>query len=155
FKGTSPNSTVVVALDISGRDLRMNASDKLVMSYAAVDAQGKIRSGTTDAMTLTLKPETKARVEQNGIRLLKRLDLPVGRYQLRVAVHDSGGGKVGAILYDLEVPDFNKGPLTMSGLALASAWSSGAVVAQADEQIRALLQIPPTAARTFPQNDEL
>ena len=65
---------------------------------------------------MNLRPETRARVEQTGVRLLNRIDLPPGRYQLRVAARDTGRRRVGSVIYDLEVPDFYKLPFSMSGL---------------------------------------
>ena len=83
FKGSAPNASVVLGVEIRGRDLRLNPSDKLVVTYTAVDAKGKIRTGSTNTVALTLKPETRARVAATGLRLLNRVDLPPGRYQLR------------------------------------------------------------------------
>ena len=155
FKGTKPNADVVLGVDLTGRDLRLNTNDKVTLSYMAIDAQGKIRGGNTNAVTMTLKPETRTRIEQQGFRIVSRLELPPGRYQLRVAAHDGGGGRFGSVLYDLEVPDFTKLPLAMSGVALASAWSAGMPMTPLDAQTKALLPVPPSAARVFPQNDEL
>ena len=155
FKGTPPNASVLLGIDLRGRDLRLAANDKVLVSYVAVDAQDKTRASNTDVLTMNLKPETKARAEQNGFRLLNRVDLPPGRYELRVAAHDTGGGKLGSVCYDLEVPDFTKAPLSMSGVALASASAEAAPIAHLDDQIRSLLPIAPTARRTFPPDDEL
>jgi hypothetical protein len=112
-----------------------------------------VRGGNTDAVTLNLKPETKARVEQTGIRLLNRVDLPPGRYQLRFAAHDTNGGNIGSVLYDLEVPDFSKGALNMSGVVLTSMSGSAQPTARPDEQLRDALPGPPVALRSFPQGD--
>jgi hypothetical protein len=125
------------------------------LSYRAVDALGKLRGGNTDALTLNLKPETRARVEATGIRILNRLDLPPGRYQLRFAAHDTSGGSIGAVSYDLDVPDFSKGPLTMSGVVLTSASGAAEPTVRPDEQLRDVLPGPPIATRAFPQSDEV
>jgi VWFA-related protein len=155
FKGTAPNASVLFGVEMRGRDLKPAANDKLELSYIALDAQGKIRGGNTDAITLNLKPETKARVDQTGIRLLNRLELPPGRYQMRFAAHDSNGGTVGSVLYDLEVPDFTKAPLVMSGIVLTSLSGAAEITARPDEQLRAVLPGPPVATRAFPRNDEV
>jgi len=83
------------------------------------------------------------------------MDLPPGPYQLRVAVHDPARNVAGSINYDLQVPDFDRLPFSMSGLLLMSASGSRIVTAKADEQAKTLLPVPPIATRTFPQNDEL
>jgi VWFA-related protein len=156
FKGTAPNASVLLGAELRGRDLKLAANDKLQLSYLAIDASGKIRGGNTDAITMTnLKPETKARIEATGLRMLNRMDLPPGRYQLRVAAHDSAGGNVGSVQYDLEVPEFAKAPFSMSGVVLTSGAASQLPTAHADEQLRQALPGPASALRTFSQSDEI
>ena len=156
FKGTAPNASVLFGVEMRGRDLQLNPNGKLLLSYIAIDANGKVRGGNTDSLTLTnMRPETKTRIEQTGLRMLNRLDLPPGRYQFRVAAHDSGGGNVGSVLLDLDVPDFLKAPFTISGLALTSMAGSAMPTARADEQLKMVMPGPPIALRTFPQNDEI
>ena len=65
-----------------------------------------------------------------------RLKLPPGRYQLRMAARETGGGRVGSVTYDLDVPDFTKAPLTMSGILIASGEGQGVMTAKADEELR-------------------
>jgi len=155
FKGTAPNTSVLLGAELLGRDLKLGANDRVELSYLAIDAQGKIRGGNTDTMTLNLKPETRARVEQSGIRMLNRLDLAPGRYQLRFAAHDAAGGSIGSVLYDLDVPDFNKAPFAISGLVMTSVAGSQVPTARPDEQLRGVLPGPPVGRRRFPQNDEV
>jgi VWFA-related protein len=155
FKGNPPNASVLLGVELRGRDLRMGQNDLLQVSYFAVDAQGKVRAGNTEAMTMNLKPETKSRIAENGVRMLSRIELPPGRYQLRVAAHDGGGGSIGSVLYDLNVPDFTKTPISMSGLALTSMSSSAKPTVRPDEQLRSVLPASPVGNRTFPQNDEI
>jgi hypothetical protein len=102
-----------------------------------------------------LKAPTRERIEQTGLRMLNRLDLPPGRYQLRIAAHDVAGGNVGALQYDLEVPDFTKAPFGISGLVMTSPSAAAMPTAKADEQLKPVLPGPPVAARSFPQNEEI
>jgi VWFA-related protein len=157
FKGAAPNASVLLGIEMRGRDLRLVPNSKVDISYIAVDTNGKIKQGNTDSVTWSnLKPDTKTRIEQGGLRMLSRLELPPGRYQLRVAARDTAGGALGTVLYDLQVPDFYKAPLSMSGLALTSpAGASSALTTKADEQLKAVLPAPPVALRAFPENDEL
>ena len=156
FKGAAPNASVLFGVELRGRDMKVEPNSKILLSYIAIDANGKIRGGNTDSLSLTnLKPETKARIEQTGLRMLNRLDLPAGKYQLRIAAHDQSGGNVGSVQYDLDVPDFTKAPFSISGLVLTSAAGSAFPTVKADEQLKPMMPGPPVALRTFPQNDEI
>ena len=156
FKGAAPNASVLLGVELRGRDMQLNQNDTVTLSYIAVDVNGKIRGGNTDSLTMTnLKPETRSRIEQTGLRLLNRMDLPPGKYQVRVAAHDSAAGKVGAVQYDLDVPDFIKMPFSVSGLVLTSVAGSAVPTARPDDQLKVVLPGPPVALRTFPQNDEI
>jgi len=147
---------VLFGVEMRGKDIALGQNTKLLLSYLAIDQNGKIKGGNTDSMTMpALKPETKARIEQTGLRMLNRLDLPPGKYQLRVAAHDATGGNVGSITYDLVVPDFQKSPFSISGVVLTSGLGAALPTVKADEQLKQVLPGPPTSMRTFPQNDEM
>ena len=71
-------------------------------------------------MALALKPDTFALTKARGIRVLTEMALAPGRYQLRAA----GGpmvGKAGSVTYDLEIPNFTKDALSLSGITLTSS----------------------------------
>lgn len=155
FKGVAPNASVLVGVEMIGRTLNLAADNRVELSIVALDVQGKIRSGKSDTLTLRLSPKTKEQVERTGLRQLNRLDLPPGRYQLRFAAHDIGGGALGSVLYDLEVPDFYKNALNMSGLVLTSTSSVALPTARSDELLTGVLPGPPAAIRAFTQDDEI
>jgi VWFA-related protein len=155
FKGAAPNASVLVGVELLGRDLSLETNSKVDISFMAIDTKSKVLGARNDSLTMNLKPDTKARVEQTGFRVLNRMDLPAGRYQLRIAARDSTKATVGSIVYDLDVPDFYKQPIGMSGLALTSLGGSSMMTARPDDQLKDVLPAPPVAARTFAQNDEL
>jgi len=102
-----------------------------------------------------LKPDTKAQIEQSGVRVFNRLSLAPGRYTVRIGAHDQAGGALGSVAYDLEVPDFQTLPLSMSGLVLTSLATGRMVVAKADAQMKDVLPAPPITERSFPKSDQL
>ena len=156
FKGTAPNASVLFTAEIRGKDLSLVPNDALEFSYVAVDVKGKTRAGSNDTITMTtLRPETRTRVEESGLRVFNRLELPPGRYQMRIASRDGAGGAVGSVAYDLEVPDFYKLPFSMSGLVMTSLSTNAMVVVKADAQLMDVLPAPPVAERSFPQTDEI
>jgi VWFA-related protein len=154
FKGAAPNASVLLGVELLGRDLTLAPNSKLELSYLAVDAKGKSYGAKTDSLTMNLRPETRARVVQTGFRMLNRMDLPPGRYQLHVAAHDLGG-PVGSVLYNIEIPEYGKLPFSMSGVLLTSLSAASMITARPDEETRTVLPAPPIAQRTFPQNDEI
>ena len=89
------------------------------------------------------------------MRVGTRLQLPPGRYQIRVAARESGSGRLGSLTYDLDVPSLTDGPLTISGIAVASAAGQRTSTAKPDEELKAVLPGPAVAARDFPRGDEL
>jgi hypothetical protein len=74
---------------------------------------------------------------------------------MRVAARDTGKATVGSVMADLDVPDFHKQPLTISGVVLTSLASGAMVTAKVDEELKGVLPAPPVAARTFARDDEI
>jgi VWFA-related protein len=156
FRGAGQNASVLVGTEVHGRDMALTETDKLVVSYRAIDTQGKIRGGNDQSVRLNaIKPEEKAMFRENGLRFLHRVELPPGRYQLRLAAHDSGNGKVGTVIYDLDVPDFSKGALSLSGIVLTSTAGSRQPTVRADPQLAQVLPGPPIGRRVFSRDDEI
>jgi VWFA-related protein len=159
FKGAAPNATVALALEIAAGEFTYAQKDggftnDLEVAFTATDSKGKVHRGERNTINLTLKPDTLERVKARGFRVVSQIDVPPGRYQLRVAAAETGG-KSGSVLYDLEVPDFYKEPLTMSGIAITAASAVQTPTARSKDPLRDFLPGPPTAAREFQRGDEL
>jgi VWFA-related protein len=158
YKGDADNAAVTVALEIEAAGLGLEQKEgvhagQLEVAYAATNAVGKVFPGDRHAFALSLQPDSYARVVRNGFRVLLEPRLPPGRYQLRVAASNNGG-RAGSVVYDLEVPDFSKGALTMGGVSLASAEQS-TVTAGPKNALSGLLPGPATATREFAATDTL
>lgn len=159
FKGPESSASVLVVTQLAGRQLRFAGKDgkflnTIELSMIAIDAQGKIRNGDRSKIDLALSPQTHQAVLAGGFRMLTRLDLPPGRYQLRLAARESGG-LVGSLPYDLVVPDFSKEPMSISGLVITSLSSAMTPTARSDEQLKDVLPGPPSVMRDFVQGDTL
>ncbi len=160
FKGSPPNASVALVIEADGHSFNFAEKDgKLLndfeVSTLAIDSNGKIRGGDRSLVNFALKPENRARFAETGVRVGTRLALPPGRYQIRVAARESGSGHLGSLTYDLDVPDLTGDPLTISGIAVASASGMRTSTAKADEELKAVLPAPAVAAREFPRGDEL
>jgi hypothetical protein len=159
FKGTAPNAAVAMVVEIDAATLDFVEKDgsfveKLEVVSSATDINGKRIPGERQTANLTLKPDTFARVKANGFRVLSQWNLPPGRYQLRVAAGNSSG-KAGSVVYDLEVPDFAKAPLAMSGIALTSTSAAATPTIRPTDPLGQFLPAPATAARTFSADDTI
>ena len=158
FKGPAPKATLAIVAQFSGKELAFTEKEGkfnnvVDMSYIVIDPQGKVVAGNKDTINMALKPETYKRVMQLGLRLQTKIDVPPGRYSLRLALHESGG-RVGSVFTDLVVPDFLKEPLTISGLAVTSS-TAGQTPTVGGSDLRDLLPSPPTTAREFTSKDQL
>jgi VWFA-related protein len=155
FKTSKSNASVLLGMELSGRDLRLGENETVELSYAAIDNAPKVRASRTFNLKLNLQPETRARAERTGIRLLRRVELPPGRYQVRVAAREGVDGLAGSVVADLEVPDFTNEPLTMSGVVLTSPSGSLQPTLMPDDRLKGVLPAPPIGQRRFPQSDEI
>jgi hypothetical protein len=162
FKGSEKEASVALAIEIDGERLHFtppnnNAtfSDKVELSFFAVNEQAKPQHGTRSEVDLTLRPDTYQRVRAVGLRLNPRVSLAPGRYQVRLGVRESGAGALGSVFYDLQVPDFSKEPLMISGLLLTAPSAQVVPTAQADPVVAKMLPGPATSRREFAQSDTL
>jgi hypothetical protein len=160
YKGTAPNASVTLALEMRADDFQFTErngtfDDRVEVAFSSVDAAGTIRGGNRHVLTLELKPETVAIARERGLRLVSEIALPPGRYQLRAAAAEEGGNRSGSVLYDLEVPDFYRPGLSMSGVSLTSAAVSATPTVKAKDPLANVLPGPPTTTREFERADRL
>ncbi len=161
FKGERPNTSVSVTVQLAGADLGFVETDgkfanSIELSIMALDDEGKIRGGDHHNIEMALEESTYGLVREGGMRLMSRLSLKPGRYQLRVAGRETGGGRLGSVFLDLDVPDFSRASFSMSDIILTTIEStSGTPTARPDEQLKPLLPGPPTTDRVFSADDEI
>ncbi|MGD9904495.1 MAG: VWA domain-containing protein [Vicinamibacterales bacterium] len=160
FKGADNKGAVVLSTLIAATDLPLTETggtftNRLEVVISATDYGGKSYPGDRSTLTLGLKPDSVERLRAGGFRVLNQIDLPPGRYQLRVAVMEQNGRRAGSVATDLDVPDFSKEPLTVSGLALTSALSGLTPTARSKDPLAKMLPGPMTTFRDFVAGDEL
>jgi VWFA-related protein len=159
LKGNPPNAAVVVTVQVPTGALRFpaqdTAEDHLEMVVLAVDHDGKIRDGQRQEITIPAKAEAHTMLTRVGLRMITRLKLPPGRYQVRAALHDSLSRTIGSVYSDVEVPDFGKEPFSMSGLFLTSARTAIIATPKPDEELKTMMPAPPPTFREFSNGDEL
>jgi VWFA-related protein len=122
---------------------------------------GARASGTLDVLTSAFAPDGRQRGSVKQIarvigragsevqaeyEVLSRLDLPPGRYQIRVAAHSPALDRTGSVYTDVEIPDFRRDTLSLSGIVLSATPSLAAAPADA---LSTMVPVVPTSQRTF------
>jgi VWFA-related protein len=142
---------VAVAVDAAeafpaGSTATEDAVDVLVNAY---DMQARLRASDRVKVRLTFRPGMGASVRYG---ILSRLTLAPGRYQLRLALRSSALGKNGSVYYDLDVPDFSKPELSLSGIVLDM---TPPVLSAPRGKLSAILPTVPTAQREFTAGEQV
>ena len=169
YKVVGDKSMIALAVEIDvsalGFQTQTDArTSDIEVSYVATDATGKIRPGRRHTANLAVKgglPNSEARLKpdptssapRQHVRLLSQFELPDGRYQLRVAAGNAFNA--GSVVYDLEVPDFTKGPLALSGVSLTSAAAGAVTTLKPHDPLADVLPAPLTATREFASDDQI
>ena len=119
--------------------------EKLDVRTAAFNVgETKERASHRQGAEITLRPNASG---ERRVELYSRLALKPGRYEIRSAAETSGSA--GGVFTQLEVPDFSKARLSLSGLVLGFARSGDR------DGLADLLPIVPTAARAFPRSGQI
>lgn len=159
FRGAR-EASVSVGVEVEARTFRLVEQNgfftgNVEAAVVAFDERGKVKTGDRQSVQLQLKPETYTAVQAHGLRLLFRLNLPPGRFQLRAAAHEAGSGGTGTVFYDLEVPDFHADRMALSGIVLTSGRAGETPTARMDPIFEGVLPSPPTSRRTFYPDETL
>jgi hypothetical protein len=113
---------------------------------AAVDRTGKPVASARQTSTISATaPASGSPIEVN---VQSHLELPPGDYGLRVAVTDAASGKVASVFSEITVPDFDRAPLSLSGMSVETASTAGGAAKpitrrafKRNDVVRAVLQI--------------
>jgi hypothetical protein len=139
FRRDKDEALVALALELDASTLGLTFEDgaytgDVDVSYLATDAKRKIYPERRHTASIHIEADTTEAPPLDGIRVrvLTELQVEKGRYQVRV-----GSGTLlqsGSVVYDLEVPDFSEGDLTMSGLVLVAPSERHVLTLQAERQ---------------------
>jgi hypothetical protein len=130
--------TIVAGLSRPAPEARITEDvSLLVQAFTPIgDRRGSVRRNAN----VTMVPGAgDARLE-----LRTRIDLKPGRYELRIAAASRSQAKSGSVYYSLEVPDFWKLPLSLSGVVVSV---TPAVPAPPSAEVSAILPVLPTTQR--------
>jgi len=146
-------STVAIVLGITqpipeaAAKGRVTEKTKLLTSAFTPEGTPKGTQEHTASVVLSAGSSGDASYE-----VLARIDLSPGRYQLRLAAHNSTSNKDGSVFVDVTVPDYSNVPFSASPIVLGA--TPGRKSAPKD-LLTPLLPFVPTAEREFARSDKL
>jgi hypothetical protein len=160
FSGPGSKSSVALIVEVNPRALKFverngRLSEGLEVHVLAFDQNGKMQDGGRTNAPLDLSPRSADIVKSAGFRVTRRLTLAPGRYLIRVAARESNGGAIGTVAQTIDIPDFTKGALNLSGITMTSDSAAQMPTANPDPGLKDVLPAPATAIRTFPRSDTL
>lgn len=121
--------------------------EKVSVAIGAFTGDGFHRESARQEATITLLPAGGSPAD---LDLLARIDLKPGRYSIRVGVHSGFSEKGGSVFADVDVPDFARAPLSLSGIVLGA---SPGPFAAPREELAKLIPVVPTSRREFARTD--
>lgn len=143
FASLDGKQGVVVVTTAVRRTVSANAApEKFQVRTAAFDA-GTLKERAGQQHTAEVTPRANAPGERR-FEVQSRLGLKPGRYEIRSAAEAPGSS--GGVFTQVELPDFSKARLSLSGLIL------GLTKTGQQDGLADLLPIAPTTARTFPRS---
>jgi VWFA-related protein len=114
----------------------------------AFDAEGRVWGTRKLSVKLGLNAGNRGSV---SYEMLPRLAVPPGKYEIRVAVQ-TGNGRSGSVYTFVDVPDFSRSGVSLSGIVLEA---TPAVAAAPPDAYADLLPVVPTARRDFGGSDRV
>lgn len=115
----------------------------------AFDRNG--RALETSSATMTVRQNVRPG-KPLEYEVVSRLAVPPGRYEVRAAVEDARRGRTGSVYGYVDVPDYAKAPVSMSGILLEA---DPPRVPEAAAAFADLVPVRPTAQRAFAPADRV
>lgn len=145
---------VAVVAEVGGAELAAQAVEGalgLTLAILTIDNKGEASNATRKSLELKLTAAQAQYLGASALRAVWALDMPTGRHHVRLAVTENASALGGSLYLDVDIPETGLTP----GIALGSrAWTM-VPTAFVDPAAAAVLQVPPTAMRVFPESDVL
>jgi hypothetical protein len=124
-------------------------SESLDVEMRALDVDGRVHATTRREARFNVRPNAPA-----AVQILSRTDIRPGRYQVRVAARAAGLGVDGSVFSDVEVPDYSRQRLSMSGVLIGGADADVPTVPR-DVLAELTSSLVPTLRREFRSDERI
>jgi VWFA-related protein len=143
FKGSAALASVVIGAHVDGATLQLTEGmqeTKVNVAFQVIDAEGKtlVSRGQSHSLIASTAQQRDV-LRREGLQVVDQIDLPPGRHEVRVAAHQREGSRTGSVIAYVDVPQFARERLALSGMLVetksASAQESANQAAPADADI--------------------
>jgi len=142
---------VTIAIGIRQPAFAARTPEQVEVLLKAYTIDGDPRGSDSQLIPITV-PAARPDREQSRYEVLARVDLPKpGKYQLRLSAHSGASDTTGSVYVDVEVPDFAKDKVSLSGVVINDALASDPVAPL--RILRDIVPLVPTSNRTFATSD--
>lgn len=136
-----------VAIAVGFRQPIRQAGERFVESVdlqiSAFDADGRSFGNSRSRADVTIRAGASGPAEYE---VFGQIALKPGRYQLRIAADVASLATTGSVYFDVDVPDFAKAPVSLSGLLVSASPSPPFAPKDA---LKAVVPVIPTTRRVF------
>jgi len=151
--GTAPSARITMQFD--GHSLDLSGTGALDVAVVAVNETGGVTGQDVRRIDLAFGAAQRARVLDAGLRVQARVPIPAGTSALRIAAADPAGDRAGSMWIDVDVPDFDRAPLSMSGVVVTDGRAGDMATANVDKELHGVLAGPVSTRRAFAAGDTL
>lgn len=160
FLSAGGTSRVAVVVEMPPEGLRPTDEDgryRLNVGLAVVLADRDGTSVASDEPNIELSVPSAAghTITAQGVRIVSRIRVPPGTYQMWVGAVQTPSGLRGSVVTEIEVPDFDRHPLALSGIAVTTSAATRMYTARTDDLLDDVLGAPPVAHRDFAVDSDL
>lgn len=143
-----PDASVVIAVGFSQpiRQAGERFVENVDLQISAFDADGRSFGNSRSRADVTIRAGATGPAEYEVFGLIS---LKPGRYQLRIGADVKSLATTGSVYYDVDVPDFAKAPVSLSGLLVSASPSPPFAPKDA---LKAVVPVVPTTRRVFSPN---
>ncbi|MFI5077240.1 MAG: VWA domain-containing protein [Vicinamibacteria bacterium] len=155
FPAAAGNVAVIVEVDATDRAGRSGSAEPSTVDLVFQPVHiGRPPIAAVEAR-LALPSAADGQAATERARIVQRLTLPPGDYQIRIAARESGGEE-GAVICEVEVPDTKARGLAISGVVVGTTHGGRLPSAVVDAPLtQALGGRPPSLDRSFARDETL
>jgi VWFA-related protein len=142
--GTGGQATVAIVLGVKHPSPGRARTETLSLVTTAYDMEGRFKAATKGKAQVVMADVESETAEYE---VYSRIELPPGRYQLRLSVDNRARSQTGSVYTDVDVPDFTKRGLHLAGTFVDAGPSR--LKAAPPDLLKEDVPILPTAQRDF------